>query len=106
MWPARRGRHESAAAHCWRSRRRSRTRWHAARLLFTFLEPFACTNRKGQSVFCRRVGAFVARVVIAVRVIGEIEVELVHASPAPVEIDVAARGIRFGAARAVAERHE
>src|SRR5712671_2920629 len=74
------------------------------RLTFAFYpQALADANWNLQTVFRRRERALVAFVVVTVGVERAIEVELVNARPVPIEFDVAATGIGFGAARQIGE---
>ena len=59
-----------------------------------------------EPVFLRRERAVVLRAVVAVRVIGDVEVDDVDAGRRRIELHVAAGRIGFGAAGQVGERHE
>src|SRR5262245_40245243 len=70
---------------------------------FQMLEPFARANRNLEAVFQRRIRTVVHGIVVAKRVIGAIEVDLIDAGRIPGEIEVAAAGICFGTTRQIAE---
>src|SRR5467141_2936703 len=73
---------------------------------FSLFEPFAGADWNLQTVFGRWIGAFVAGVVIAIRMVRAVEVQLVDPGGGPIEIDVAARWIGLRAARQIVEWHE
>src|SRR3954451_11686202 len=76
-------------------------------LLLAFcLHLFARAYRNLQAIFGRRIRAFPRRAVVAVRVVGAVEVHFVDAGRAAIEIHEAAGGIGFRSARQVGEGHE
>src|SRR5262249_26310845 len=65
--------------------------------------PFAGANRHFQAILLRRQRAFVRDVVVAVGVVGAVEIELVDPLRVAIEIEVAPGGVRLGAVRQVPE---
>src|SRR5215470_11902088 len=83
---------------------KSKTIAFSPTLRIRLLEFLAGVDRHFQAVFDGRDRTLVGRVVVAVRVVGAVEIDLVDAGRRAIEIHVAPAGIRFGAARHVVER--
>ena len=67
---------------------------------------FTGANRQRKAAFARRVRAVEVRVVVAVRVVGFVEIDRVYARRGAIQLEIPARCVCLGAARHVAERHE
>src|SRR4029453_15359612 len=75
-------------------------------LMFRGAHALARADRNRQTVLARRVRAVVLRVVVAERVIGAVEVQIVDAGRCPIELEIPAAWITFGSVREIAKRNE
>src|SRR5688572_29595560 len=105
----------SGASTCWYARRcryslsaitPSKSKTIACRARSGMVHALARANGGVEPVLFRRIGAVELRTVIAVRVVGDIEVDDVDAGRRGIELHVAAGRIRLGAAGLIGERHE
>src|ERR1700722_6452982 len=70
-----------------------------------FPDALAGMNRQLEAILGWRIGTFPCRVVVAVRMVGPVEINLVDPGRVALEIHEAAGRVRFGAAREIAKGH-
>src|SRR5262245_38747300 len=85
---------------------KSKTTALSATLGVRSLQSLAGPDGNRQPVFPWWIGTLVGLVVVAVRLVGAVEIQNVRAGRVAVEIDIPAGGIGFRAAGQIAEEHE